>query len=410
MDLTDAQRQYVASWVRRFVAPEIGTTAIPKELLSLIFRELSRQEEAERKIRDRRGRWEWPYSQAALDGTLYVPRVDVAVQSWAKSLGVEKRASAWPDNRPFAICLTHDVDLVSRRTTSIRFIAELAGRLWKIPDMRLKYFTSKLLRHIAKYLAGPILRFRREDEYHCFDSCMEIEAKFGFTSTFFFFAEHLPVPHVWDCGYSHSDRVVFYGSNMTVREMMRKMLKRGWHIGLHGSYLSAIRLDALMSERKQLEQSTGMPISAIRHHYLHYDTWKTPALHQQAGLKVDSTMGFNRNVGFRSGTAFPHYCWDHEQDRSTDVLEVDLQVMDGALLGFPGFECDARLAVEYAVKIMDNVAAVGGCLTLNWHPSWFGRQYYAEVYQAILKEAAKRNAWGCSLTDLCEYTNLGYGV
>jgi len=38
-----------------------------------------------------------------------------------------------------------------------------------------------------------------------------------------------------------------------------------------------------------------------------------------------------------------------------------------------------------------------------------GQGIYAEVYQAILAEAVKRNAWGCSIASLNEYIALNTG-
>lgn len=400
MILTEAQRLYAVNWIERFVGQTLKADLIPEDLLELVFRELTRYEEWESNTRDQWGNWEWPYSQSARDGYLYIPRVDIAVQDWAKKFCANKNVSRWPNNKPFAICLTHDVDLISRRATSKSFIAELVRRCWRAENGKLKILTSQLSRNIAKYFAGPIIRFHKKDEYHCFDYCMELERRFGFKSTFFFFAERLPVPHVWDCGYNYSDQLEFYGKKVSVSEMMREMLRRGWDIGLHGSYLSAENLSALINEKKQLEKCIEIPISAIRHHYLHCDVRITPFLHQQAGLKADLTVGFNRNIGFRSGTAYPYYCWDHKQGQPINVLQIPMHIMDGPLFGSYGLECDINMAIKYAFTLMDRVAEVNGCLTLNWHPSWLSQEPYAKAYQAILKEASKRDAWGCTVKSL----------
>jgi hypothetical protein len=192
--------------------------------------------------------------------------------------------------------------------------------------------------------------------------------------------------------------------------MMREMLQRGWDIGLHGSYFSATDLSALLEEKRQVEECAGAPIQTIRHHYLHYDARITPSLHGQAGLKADSTQGFNRNIGFRAGTSFPYYCWNHQDQRTTNVLEIPLHVMDGPLLTSYGLGCNTDMAITYMKMMMDRIAAVGGCLTLNWHPSWLGQGIYAEVYQAILAEAVKRNAWGCSIASLNEYIASNTGI
>ncbi|HQO62091.1 MAG TPA: polysaccharide deacetylase family protein [Syntrophorhabdus sp.] len=403
MELSRSQRQFAAEWINSLIPKELQGENIPEDLLILVFRELSRQEEIECDRRDQWGNWEWPFSQAAIDGTLWIPRLDIAINDWIKSISSTKSLFQWPDHKHFAICLTHDVDFISRRTITRNHLNELIRRCWKIREGRFQFIVSYLFRSLVKYFAGPFLRFNHEDEYHQFDLCIELEAKYGFKSTFFFLAENLPQPHTWDCGYCYDDPVSFFGQRTTVRGMISEMLQRGCDVGLHGSYYSAINPGFLKEEKQQLENCAGTQISSVRHHYLHYDAGITPSLHQQAGLTIDSTIGFNRTIGFRSGTAFPYYCWDHQAQHTTNVLEVPLHLMDGSLLTSQGLECDTVMATTYIRMMMDRVASVGGCLTINWHPSWMSLKQYRKVYEFILKEAYQRNGWGCSINELYKY-------
>ena len=404
LNLTEAQREYATKWIRELGGQMLDSALIPEDLLRLVFRELSRQEETESSIRDQKGNWEWPYSEASIEGALYVPRLDVAVLKWAETRGGAKCLSRWPGNRPFAVCLTHDVDFISRRSASLSFVSELARR-WRRGGSGHAYQWAHLFfRNTLKFFAGPILRFRHADEYHCFDTCMDMEAKYGFKSTFFFFAEHLPAPHMWDCGYSHSDRLQFYGTRVTVRQMMREMLRRGWDVGLHGSYHAATDLSALREEKRQVEDSARETIQSIRHHYLHYDARITPSLHEEAGIKSDSTQGFNRNIGFRAGTSFPYLCWDHQAQRATDVLEIPMHIMDGALFQPNELACNTETAIGNVRTLVDRVAAVGGCLTVNWHPCWLNLHSYRDAYEFILAETYRRNAWGCGMKQMLNWT------
>jgi hypothetical protein len=49
---------------------------------------------------------------------------------------------------------------------------------------------------------------------------------------------------------------------------------------------------------------------------------------------------------------------------------------------------------------MDRVAEVGGVLTLLWHNEKRPDSPAFGCYRAILKEAAARGAWGCSMREL----------
>jgi len=406
MLLSNQQRSYALDFIRRTLAiPDIPSNT-PEELIELVYRELSRQEEKESAARDEWSRWDWPYSAASRNGTLYRPHVDEAILQWGACEGYlspESRKSCWPDGKPFALCLTHDVDFVSRNSTSPSFVWEMIRRLLHAPHGQELVIASRLFRHALKLIASPLMWQLGADPYHCFDVCIDLEAKRGFTSTFFFFAGHLPTPHALDCGYSHSDRLIFYGSKVTVRQMMREILRRGWDIGLHGSYWAAIDSSALMQEKRQLEESAGKAINSIRHHYLHYDAQVTPAIHQRAGFAADSTQGFNRNIGFRAGTSFPYLCWNEQTHQATDVLEIPMLIMDTSLFSPGALGCDLDLAKSYIRLIMDRVETVGGCLTVNWHPCWLSNALYADSYKFLLDEAKRRNAWGSGINDLLRW-------
>ena len=71
------------------------------------------------------------------------------------------------------------------------------------------------------------------------------------------------------------------------------------------SALAGLQPGALAAERAALERATGLEIGTTRQHLLHWDVRRTPRLQEAAGLRVDSSLGFNRGVGFRAGTSLP---------------------------------------------------------------------------------------------------------
>ncbi len=406
MDLNEDQCQYVENWIRSFFDTKLPSLPVPKDLSTIIFYELSRFEEFDCEMRDQWGNWEWPYSESTRNSDLYKPFLDLKIRNWTKSLKgivLPDSVNRWPEGKSFAICLTHDVDFVSHYSTSISFVLELIYRMIRVPHGQKISMVSKICRHLVKLLFYQIIRNNSPDDYNNFDVCINLEKKYGFTSTFFFFAEHLPAPSIWDCGYSYIDRLHFNGSRVTVQKMIREIMHQGWDVGLHGSYHAATNLIALLEEKRILEKCTGKEIHSIRHHYLHYDARITPSLHEQAGFKNDSTHGFNRNIGFRAGTAFPYLCWDHRLKRATFVHEIPLHITDSPLFTTNGLECNYDMAVKYIKTIMDHIENVGGCLTINWHPAWLRRPNYRAVFEYILEEGSQRNAWGCSIKQLFEW-------
>jgi hypothetical protein len=205
---------------------------------------------------------------------------------------------------------------------------------------------------------------------------------------------------VYDSLYHYDDRVRLSGRAPKVREWMRELVSAGYDVGLHGSFHSALQPNLLAEQKRQVEDAVGQEVKSTRQHWLHYDARVTPRLQAASGLSADSTQGFNRNIGFRAGTAFPYFCWDFERSGPTSVLEIPQHVMDGALFTANALEYDADLALSHCVELMDRVEAVGGCLTLNWHPNSIEHPAYWSVYVQLLEEAARRGAWGCSMMQL----------
>ena len=398
----DADARYVTEFVRRWFS-DAPAGELPATLTALVHHELSRTEELTMPLRDQWGNWEWPFGRSAREGTLYRPFVDERLLAWRDAHAPALRRTPWPDERPFALCLTHDVDFVSRRASTLGVVAERARRLARVSSGERGLAARLLARELARLALAPLLRALGTDEYHNFDAWMALEAEHGFTSTFFFFAEHLAAVHAEDACYGYAQSIRFEGEAITVAELMRRMRARGWEIGLHASIAAATDADALIAERAQLERAVGAEVTAVRHHYLAYDAAVTPSVHDRARMRADSTMGYNRNVGFRAGTSFPFRCWDHHAGRAARVVEVPLLLHDVALFAVHGLECDETLGRAYIVTVMDAVERVGGCLTVNWHPSWWPDERFAGSYRFLLEEARRRGAWGGSMDALARH-------
>ncbi|HEY6867446.1 MAG TPA: polysaccharide deacetylase family protein [Candidatus Eisenbacteria bacterium] len=405
-NVTPDARAYAQAHIANVLGLHGRDAVADEQLLALVFRELSRTVEVETSLRDQWGNWEFPFGESNLRGQLYVPWLDqrlVALRDALRAQHPDLRPEPpWPEGHPFAVCLTHDVDFVTLNPSSsaaAREVMRNARLLLEGPRDRsaAPMITRGIVRGVYLLATLRSLRPKRERTY---DEWLKLEDRFGFKSTFFYFPEKVSVPHVYDCLYSFDDPVGYDGRRMRVRDMMVEMDRAGWEIGLHGSYHSALRAGLLAHQRQQVEDAIGHRVLSTRQHWLHYDARVTPALQAQADLRADSTQGFNRNVGFRAGTAFPYACWDFDLSQALPVMEIPQHVMDGALFTPNALEYDADRAIRHCVKLMDEVEAVGGCLTLSWHPNSIQVPPYWAVYESVLAEAARRRAWGCSVGEL----------
>jgi len=291
----------------------------------------------------------------------------------------------WPDGRRFAVCLTHDVDRIVKlpwreRWRQWQAIGHTAGLL---PSARW------LLSGTA-FAGGTMLGL---SDLRPFDQWMDEEARFGFHSTFFVLPERLEQPTVHDHFYRHADRVRFRGHAMPFAAAVRETVDAGWEIGLHGSYASAYNAIFLRDERAQIEAISGKPVRAVRQHFLRFSVDATPRAQAQAGLEVDSTLGFSSTIGCRAGLAFPYF-WP-----GLDLLEVPLSIQDVGLLRHHGRHGNWHTAVERARALIMQVAAAGGVVTLSWHthPESSGA---APCYRRLLQLVADLGGWGCTLGEL----------
>jgi len=409
MEMTPSARDFARAHIASVVGLPVDWIPGDVELEERIFAELSRSLETGTSPRDQWGNWDFSFGESNRRGELYVPWLDrplVQLRERLLATHPEWRAEpAWPEGRPFAVCLSHDVDFVTQNPTLLRS-AQTAWRdgraLWaNLGDRGAVALAShSLLVSAFQIVTLRGLRHRHERTY---DEWLKVEDRHGFRSTFFYFPENVSHRHLFDCHYGYGDTVRFDGRRMRVRDMMVAMRDSGWEIGLHGSYHSALEPGLLIEQKREIEGVSQRPVVSTRQHWLHYDVRVTPGLQHSAGLLADSTQGFNRNIGFRAGTAFPYACWDHEHGRALPLLEVPQHVMDGGLFTANALEYDRDLAMKHCVQLMDEVEAVGGCLTLSWHPNVIENPTYWSVYEDLLAEAARRRAWGCSVGQLHEW-------
>ena len=362
-----------------------------------IFDAISRTEEFENDTRDKWGNWDYSYNKSYFSGQLLIPWVDKNLQdefSFSKSL--------WPNNKKFALCITHDVDIVAFNEWDniLRF---LKRRLQIDEDVTVREKMLALLSFINVSLSLVLGKKKRFNHNYDYKKWLDIEDKFGFRSTFFVFPTDVSRFSKVDCFYRYKDKTVFGGSCMSVEDMIREIDRLGWEIGLHGSVIAARDFDVLRNEKTGLESVVGHEIVSIRNHFLAYDIKITPRIQSDAGFLIDSTQGFNRAVGFRAGTSFPYPCYDHLEGKVLPVWEIPQHIMDGALFTANALEYNEVMAKKMAAYIIDQVESVGGVLCINWHPNNLDNEVCLRVFEYILEEGYKRDAWGCSLKDLYQH-------
>lgn len=348
-----------------------------------IFYHLSHQEEKDTFHRDQWGNWEFPFT--AFD--YREPYLDYFVQKKMDEFGLVQRR-IWPDGKPFAICITHDLDHI--------------GLNWLQESQRFRTRkTTEFLHRNFSRLTNFSTKFFKNHPLWCYERWIDFLEKFGFRSTFFIYSNPKSIKHqhLFDNLFEFDDEVSFFGKRMTVAEMVKKIDNHGFEIGLHGSYYSALDSTLFSEQKAVVEAIVGRKIGVTRQHFLRYDIKKTPDVHSNNGILVDSTLGYNRTIGFRAGTCMPYFLGS---EFGKFVLEVPMLIMDGALFNANSLELNEDLAIKKSLQIMDQCEKVGGVLTINFHPNYIVNEKWWRVFKAIVKEANSRNAFNTSLLNLYE--------
>jgi len=319
-------------------------------------------------------------------GLLYRPVVDEDYLARGGSKPV------WPDNKHFAVCLTHDVDIVS--LNSFRQLAR--RRIQSFMD------SASLMEKTRTFIglgmdAGRAIQYKNtQNPLHCYERWLELEKNIDARSTFFFWPGRSGVRkhHKTDCNYELADRIAFDGQECTVVEMIREIDRRGWEIGLHPSWNSFNDGDEMKCQKDALETALAREIVSVRQHRLHYDIRVTPRIQAEAGLRYDSTLGFNDNIGFRLGTCYPRRLYDLHGEKELPITEIPLIIQEGALLNSKkGLRLDEETAFQYVVQLTEAVERVGGILTLLWHPNSVISPARWHLYCRSLEYLKRKNAW-----------------
>lgn len=268
----------------------------------------------------------------------------------------------YPDNAPFAVFLTHDIDTVYQSITAKGLSA---------------------LRHLigGKHMEAiqSIARTRSKDlPLRNFSAIMDLEEKYGAKSTFFLMAEN---PGERDYAYSIEDLEPDIG----------EIIDRGWEVGLHGGHATYLDLHEIKGKKERLEKVTQRPVIGYRNHALRFripDTWEY--LHQ-AGIKYDTTFGYADCAGFRNGMCHPYKPFNLNTNREIAILEIPLVIMDFTL-GPSYMRLDSRTTWEFIKMLIDVVADCHGVCTLLWHNTYL-EGMNLELYEKILSYCREKRAW-----------------
>lgn len=268
----------------------------------------------------------------------------------------------YPDGKTFAVCLTHDIDIVYYSKFKWPYQAARSLRSRQIS----KAFAI-LLHKVSKKI-NPLWNF---------EQIMNLEKKYGAKSSFYFLA------------LEKGDQDFNFKID-ELGEELKNIIDNGCEVGLHGGHEAYENIDVIKKEKERLEKAVGKEVIGYRNHYLRFKVPTTWELLKETDFKYDTTFGYADCVGFRNGMCHPFKPFDLSTNQFIDILEIPLTIMDGTLYEY--MRLDFEEAWKITERLIDTVEKRKGVITILWHNTYMVDEML-ECYEEILKYCQKKNAW-----------------
>ena len=293
-----------------------------------------------------------------------------------------------PAGHEFIVCLTHDVDHVGIRNH--KFDHTMFGFLYRATFgslLEVARGSKTFGQFAANWLAVLKLPFVHlglaKDFWYQFDRYVELEN--GAASTFFVIPKQGQTGLDAD-GNRPAKRAASYDARY-LKDILRGLKNNGKEIGVHG--IDAWRNAAAgRDEKKIISELVGATEAGVRMHWLYFGEHSHAKL-EKAGFTYDSTVGYNRTVGYRAGTTQVF-----KPLTTAQLLELPMHIMDTALF-YPSYlNLSPQQAEERIRPLMANAVQFGGALTVNWHDrSIAPERFWDGTYRWLLEEFQTQGAW-----------------
>ena len=347
------------------------------DIFGLIFFMLSRVEELNRSKLDSHTRFTATSSKAYQHGFLERPIVDEYVEFlWTLMHYL------WPTLERKAITSSTIVgcdvdspyDCSSKKLSML--IRPLIGDVLKRADIpgalnRIKRFINFRVKDEIEFSVDP---------HYTFDWYMDVVESYGLKATFFFIADN-----------SDGKSGCYSLKEDKIKLLIKKILDRGHHIGLHGSYSSYNNQDKLILEKNNLQNTLDeigydYKITESRQHYLRWDPEITIDILDKAGILLDHSGSYADHIGFRYGTAKRFRAFSLTQKKMLNIKIQPLLVMDVSLFNskYQSLKYNNETAM-YIKEIKRITVFYGGSFSILWHNNHFENPLDEQFFKLLMK-------------------------
>jgi hypothetical protein len=258
------------------------------------------------------------------------------------------KRSFTPSSVPSDFFLSHDIDSL--------YGSSVQDGLWALKNFRFDI--------LLKLFANAITQ---RPHWFNIDLIMAMESEHDFRSTFYWLVNQGKV----DKRQSNADYAI---SSAKLRSTLGQVQARGFENGLHKS----ISTQSMREEAERLQ----VPVLGNRYHYLKF---KLPGAYkaiETSGLKLDASLGFAEQFGFRNAYSFPFSPYNFENGKAFSFLEVPLTLMDGTFQRYMKLpvENTANQIIEFFEEHKQNAL-----ISVLWHNTFFTNYKYKGYLQEYKK-------------------------
>jgi hypothetical protein len=304
-----------------------------------------------------------------------VDRYLAHLQEALAAIGVARQRSPWPQQREYALVLSHDVDYLAVHPWDNLVQAGKAVMRHLVRQRD----PGDALRAAAGYLRAVA---QRRDAYSGITEILAGERALGVKSSF-----QVAV------GHRHPNDVNYHVEDDGVRDDLRAILDAGFELNLHGSYRSTEDVQWYVDEVGLLERRLARPLGS-RQHFLSFDYDRLFEAQERAGIEYDMSIGYPDRTGPRAGFSFPYFPYNLREERPYRVLQIPLMLMDVTLRGYMGLRPEPARAVIDAQ--LADLRAKGGAASAVWHPIVFGGARdpgYDRLYFDMVRRVGATGGW-----------------
>jgi hypothetical protein len=339
--------------------------ALPFDIFSASFFLISRYQEYLPHPKDKHGRFTPEESEGYKEKILEIPIINIWAEKLKSILQNHFKDLEFPATS-FTFTPTIDID------NAYAFKHKGWRRIFLSMVRNLLHLKFGILTKRTKVITGF-----KKDPYDSYEYQFKINKTYKIRPYYFILMGNFGK---YDRNLSHK--------NLKFISLIRSLDQHG-EVCLHPSYDSTNNLIQIKKEKERLEKIIGHPVTKSRQHYLKINIPHTYRQLIEVGIKEDYSMGYASKVGFRAGTCTPHFFYDIENEKQTDLKIFPFVFMDTTLKTY--LKVRSKDAVPYVKPIVEQIKSLRGNLIFIFHNESMGNsgiwKHWGNMYEKMIRLA-----------------------